>query len=161
MILAFEPPARLLNMNDRAHRLEAAKVVKAWRECVYFYACQAEPGPSKRRMEGRSRVRIALPVKGERRRDPHNYAPTQKALIDGLCDANVFVDDNAEWVTTPEVVLYQGTQVVVVIEPAESAPDLHISDKSACYNSGTNDNGPRDADTPGDLAAAPRRLRRG
>lgn len=36
------------------------------------------------------------------RADPANTAPTVKALIDGLVDAGVFVDDSHEWVIGPD-----------------------------------------------------------
>lgn len=38
-----------------------------------------------------------------RRRDPANWAPTAKAAVDGLVDAGVFDDDNAKYVTGPDM----------------------------------------------------------
>lgn len=118
MILAFAPPARLLSMNDRDHYRKHAELVKAWREATYFYACQSVPGPRNRRRYAKQVVRVALPVPDKRRRDPHNFFPTIKPIVDGLTDAGLWPDDTPEHVTTPEPVLYQGTEVVVVVEAA-------------------------------------------
>lgn len=38
-----------------------------------------------------------------RRRDPLNWAPTVKAIIDGLVDAKVFGDDNSKVITGPDL----------------------------------------------------------
>lgn len=38
-----------------------------------------------------------------RRRDPANWMPTAKAAVDGLVDAGVFTDDNAKFVTGPDL----------------------------------------------------------
>lgn len=86
LVIEFEPPARLLNMNDRMHYQARARAVKIWREAAFYAACQALPyGPSGRRLpDGRYRVAITLPVKGNRARDPHNAMPSCKAIIDGL-----------------------------------------------------------------------------
>ena len=34
--------------------------------------------------------------------DPNNAAPTTKALIDGLVEAGMFIDDSHEWVLGPD-----------------------------------------------------------
>jgi len=42
-------------------------------------------------------VRVTFGVRDPgRRRDPHNYMPTVKAIIDGLVDAGVWPDDTPE-----------------------------------------------------------------
>lgn len=65
-----------------------------------------------------SRVTVTLPVSGNRKRDPHNWTPTVKAIVDGLVDAGVWPDDNSDWVTTNEPVLdTTATQVAVRITP--------------------------------------------
>jgi crossover junction endodeoxyribonuclease RusA len=43
-------------------------------------------------------VRVTFPVHDARRRDPHNLAPTVKAIVDGLVDAGVWPDDTDTWV---------------------------------------------------------------
>jgi crossover junction endodeoxyribonuclease RusA len=36
------------------------------------------------------------------RYDTNNFAPTTKAIVDGLVDAGVLVDDSTEWVIGPD-----------------------------------------------------------
>jgi len=50
-------------------------------------------------------ITVVLPVKGHYRRDPHNYVPTVKAIIDGLIVGGVWPDDTATYVTVNEPVL--------------------------------------------------------
>lgn len=77
------------------------------------YARRAKLGP-----QPPSLVTVTLPVSGNRRRDPHNWTPTVKAIVDGLVDAGVWPDDNSDWVATVEPVLdATATQVVVAITP--------------------------------------------
>lgn len=38
-----------------------------------------------------------------RRRDPNNWAPTAKAIVDGLVDAGVVDDDSAQYVIGPDM----------------------------------------------------------
>lgn len=130
LVIEFEPPAKLLNMNDRMHHQARARTVKLWRTAAFYAACQRLPfGPSGRRLpEGRYRVTITLPVKGNLHRDPSNYHATAKAVIDSLVSsdrtqnpgANLFEDDSARFVTVAEPVLEIGGKLVrVSIEPCE------------------------------------------
>ena len=61
-------------------------------------------------------VEVSLPVRDNRRRDPHNYYPTVKAIVDGLVDAGLWPDDTPEFVRTVEPVLHRAADVVVRIE---------------------------------------------
>lgn len=116
MVLSFEPPARLLSMNDRDHHMRRSELVGLWRDAAYFYACQLRPGgPSARTLpEGRYRVESTLPVEGRRRRDPMNFVATVKAVVDGVTAAGVFPDDSEEFVTVAEPVLDVGGRLVTV-----------------------------------------------
>ena len=108
-LLTFVPPARMLNLNDGGHWAPRAARVKAWREATYWHAKAArilEQPPS--------HVQVTLPVVSNRRRDPNNWSPTVKAIVDGLVDAGVFVDDNSQWVTDQLPILDPGTKVVTV-----------------------------------------------
>lgn len=100
--LVFLPPARLMSMNDRDHWRAKAKMTKQWRAAANCAANSAHPGQSRL---GPSIVHIVFPVRDRRRRDPHNYYPTVKAIVDGLVDAGVWPDDTPEWVTTTEPTL--------------------------------------------------------
>lgn len=57
----------------------------------------------------------SVPV-GVRRRDPHNYFPTVKPVVDGLIDAGLWPDDTPEWVTTTEPTLRAyGSRAEIVV----------------------------------------------
>lgn len=112
MIVAFEPPTRLLSMNDRMHWRAKAQHNALWLQAASIAARQVlrdtpwEPRPSI--------VTVTLPVRDNRRRDPHNFFPTLKPIIDGLVLAGVWPDDNSAWVTTTEPMLHVGGREVVV-----------------------------------------------
>lgn len=106
--IRFPPPGPLLSLNDRQHWAAKARLVREWRTAA-FYAAVGE-----HRGLGPSIVAVTLPVKSNRRRDPHNLHPTVKAVIDGLVDAGCWPDDTPEWVTTTEPVLEVNGRLVVV-----------------------------------------------
>lgn len=131
LVIEFEPPAKLLNMNDRMHYQARARLVKQWRAMAFYAAVQALPGgPAKRRLpDGRYSVQVFLPVKGHRQRDPSNAMPTVKACIDGALGpdgvhgpgAGLLPDDSEAFVTVPEPVLVVGASVVrIEITPLSS-----------------------------------------
>jgi hypothetical protein len=116
--IEFLAPARLLNMNDKAHWSKRSPIVAEWRKAAWAHAVNAKLGQL-----GPSIVTVALPVKGNIRRDPHNFTPTLKAIIDGLVDAKLWPDDNSNWVSTEEPSLCVGARFVVVsIRPREPLP---------------------------------------
>lgn len=105
------PEPRPPGMNDRDHWSVARSRKLLWQQASYYAAVQA-----KLRDLPRCRVTITLPVKNNRRRDPHNFAPAMKHLIDGLVHAQVWPDDTPEWVVTDEPVLQVGgTEVVITL----------------------------------------------
>jgi len=66
-------------------------------------------------------ITVVLPVRGNLRRDPHNYLPTVKAVIDGMVAAGIWPDDTPEWVTVNEPILeVGGTSVRIIVEPREA-----------------------------------------
>lgn len=101
--LTFDAPAPLLNLNDRMSWRPRGVFVEAWRRAAWAAAVQIGQPAVRRRPA--SWVTVSLPVADRRRRDPHNFAPTMKAIIDGLVDAGVWPDDTPEYVTTTEPVL--------------------------------------------------------
>lgn len=124
IIISFSPPAKAINMNDGGHWSKRAEKVAEWRKAGWVYGRNARAGRL-----GPSIVTVHLPVVGDRRRDPHNYAPTMKAIIDGLVDARLWPDDNADWVTTTEPVLVASAKLVRVVirprTPTVAAPAAH------------------------------------
>ena len=115
VVISFEPPGRLMSLNDREHFRPKARRVAAWRATARDAALAAFPGrgPAGRR-QGPSIVVLELPVRDSRRRDPANYTPCTKAIVDGLVDAGLWPDDTPQWVTTIEPVLRPGATVVTV-----------------------------------------------
>lgn len=114
IVIRFPPPGPLMSLNDRQHWAVRARATKAWRTAAYFAAVQHGP---KDKPLSRSVITVALPVQARRRRDPHNYAPTLKACIDGMVDADLWPDDTPEYVATAEPVLHLGSEVIVTITP--------------------------------------------
>ena len=109
VLFCFHPPATAITLNQRHHWAAHARLVKEWRTAGMLYARKARIGP-----QPRSRIAVTLPVTGRRRRDPHNWTPTVKAIIDGLVDAGVWPDDNSDWVATTEPILDPDTTLVEV-----------------------------------------------
>jgi crossover junction endodeoxyribonuclease RusA len=99
MTVEIVPPAARMSMNDRHHWRTRHRLTRAWRSAGWAAALeQLGRGPAQRRRPP-CMVRVEFPVRDpRRRRDPHNTAPTVKAIIDGLVDAGVWPDDNDQWV---------------------------------------------------------------
>ncbi len=116
--IQFTQPARLVSMNDRDHWRAKAKLTKAWRAAALRAVDHLHPGASPSNLSGQrlgpSTVSIELPVRDRRRRDPHNYYPTVKAIVDGLVDAGVWPDDTPEWITTTEPTLTTSALTVTI-----------------------------------------------
>lgn len=94
-VITFARPGTYLNMNDRDHWRTHARRVKVWRTAARAAAAHI----------GRlcpSNVAVQLDVTDSRSRDPHNWYPTVKPIIDGLVDAGLWPDDNADLVSTTE-----------------------------------------------------------
>ena len=110
----FDAPDVLLNMNDRVHWRKRSAQVKNWRRA----ACDAVPANCLELPP--CIVRVTLPVRDTRRRDPMNFVATTKAIVDGMVDAGIWPDDDGTWVTNTEPKLdkrYPRRVVTVVLEP--------------------------------------------
>lgn len=105
----FDPPEKLLSLNDRLHWAKKNRISQAWRDAAGWAALAANPHPLRR-----CTVRVVLPVRTAHKRDPHNYVATVKPIIDGLVDAGWWPDDNSDWVTVLEPELCTGMKVVHV-----------------------------------------------
>ena len=110
VVFEFPPPAPLLSMNDRGHWRTRSTRTKEWRTMTAYAAL----GTRQRNLPP-GIVAVELPVRDNRRRDPHNYFATVKPIVDGLVDASFWPDDTPEWVTTVEPRLWRGTTVRVVV----------------------------------------------
>jgi crossover junction endodeoxyribonuclease RusA len=93
----LKPVGPFINSNSRMHRHQEAKMTKAWRVTA---ALRAHGIPQ---FEGQ--VRIVAHIFKPRdtfKFDPNNLADTTKAIVDGLVDAGLFVDDSREYVIGPD-----------------------------------------------------------
>lgn len=99
-ILDVPRPADWLNANRRQHWTAHATAVRAWREAA-GWAAKAAKLPAL----GPSRVVAELVMCPRRtaRIDPANWAPTAKAVVDGLVDAGIWPDDNHGWLEGPDM----------------------------------------------------------
>lgn len=114
------PAAGLLNLNQRTHWSTRSRSVKQWRHAAAFAALEQLGTTPAARACRPCFVAVQLPVTDSRKRDPHNYTPTIKAIVDGLVDAGAWPDDHAGWVTTIEPALY------VTSCPRWAAPDVLV-----------------------------------
>lgn len=93
-------PGPLLNMNDRGN-WNRIKGTIVWRDAAFWWAkqnrllCRKAIGPVEVWFEFGT-------DQPNRRRDPHNFYPTVKAILDGFTTACVWVDDDSEHVKTYE-----------------------------------------------------------
>lgn len=105
-LIEFDIPEKPLNMNDGDQGKQKRDYIRrkqVWKKAAYFATCAAFPseGPSGRKM-GPCDVYVSIPVAGDIRRDPHNWYPTIKAIVDMIVEAGVWPDDTPDWVTTHE-----------------------------------------------------------
>jgi hypothetical protein len=118
MWVSFDLPEKPLNMNNsdgRQARREYVARKLVWKEAAYFATCAAFPeqGPAGRRLPP-SDVRVMIPVSGKRVRDPSNWQPTVKVIVDAMVMAGCWEDDNPEFVTQHEAVLVEHTAAEMV-----------------------------------------------
>ena len=107
-----------MSMNDREHWRRKAERTKAWRTCAFVAARNAGV-----RNVGPSFVQVTFSVGRDVKRDPHNMAPTIKAIVDGLTDAGCWPDDDSSHVAIvdPLFVKRPGQSVEVQLTPWERA----------------------------------------
>lgn len=90
--LSFNKPP--ITANNRFHWAKKAKITKQIRHEALIRAKAARIKPSEH-----VHVKLMYRPADNRRRDPSNLMPTQKALVDGLVDAGVVPDDTPQYVT--------------------------------------------------------------
>jgi Holliday junction resolvase RusA-like endonuclease len=117
--VTFDDPAPRLNLNDRLHWAQRAKHVKAWRHTT----CDNTANAWRNFPPATVEVVFGVPNPGLRR-DPHNWMPTVKAIIDGLVDAGVWADDDSTHVTVLEPRFAKGKGVTVCITPRTKDDEL-------------------------------------
>jgi hypothetical protein len=96
-VLEVPAPCSLLNANHRRHFRVKARMVKAWRRAAAGEAGMLPPMPTP--------VHVTVIVHRHNRAsyDAGNYAPTAKAVLDGIVDAGVIPDDSNTYVVGPDL----------------------------------------------------------
>jgi hypothetical protein len=98
---AFEVPDKVWSTNqDRnLNPYARAERILAWKTATQLgWASYCNRRGTTRKLEP-SLVRVSIPFKQRRRRDPHNYCGTVvKAILDGLVLAGAWSDDTPEYV---------------------------------------------------------------
>ncbi|MFC7723443.1 RusA family crossover junction endodeoxyribonuclease [Nonomuraea recticatena] len=110
----------LLNSNDRMHWRKEAPLKKNLRQTACWLA-RAAKIPSMKRA---SIIAVYEPP-DRRRRDPANLYPSWKAVVDGIVDAGVLPDDNAEHLDGPDMRLgdiHPQGRLVMYIEDLTDVP---------------------------------------
>lgn len=92
------PENEWLTANQRMHRFERAKRVKALRYRAWILARQARM----EKMSGLVHCTAEIFFPYTKRFDPNNAADATKALIDGLRDAGVLEDDDHSHLVGPD-----------------------------------------------------------
>lgn len=107
--------ARPISMNDyrRKHWRDQADHEREWRNAGFLLAKEAK-------LPKLAQVRVeAIPFGNTGPQDPGNCYPSVKALLDGLVDAGVIVDDTGEYVTSVTMLPWRKIK-------APSGLELHI-----------------------------------
>lgn len=91
-------PAPWLNANGRQDLRRQTPDRRAWRDAGKVHAWRV-------RLPKLQRIHLltTLHFPDRRRRDPHNYYPTLKALVDGLVDYGLVPDDSHQYLIGPDV----------------------------------------------------------
>lgn len=106
IVLELGPiPAEPLSLNkaNKLHWAERRRLTDPWKHLAWATALQARLADALR--QAPCTVTVHIPFPTNHRRDPHNYVPVCKAVVDGLVKAGVWPDDNPAWVTVTEPVL--------------------------------------------------------
>ena len=91
-------PAPWLSANHRRDLRRQTPDRRAWRDAGLVHARRVHlPKLEKVHIVAELRFTTA------RRRDPHNYYPTLKALVDGLVDYGLIPDDSHEYLIGPDL----------------------------------------------------------
>jgi crossover junction endodeoxyribonuclease RusA len=131
VILIIPAPAPWLSANQRVDLRRQTPDRRAWRDAGHLYAKQAAL-PKLQRVH----IIATLRFRDARRRDPHNYYPTLKALVDGLVDYGLIPDDDDKHLIGPDIRLGQVMQAPGLGEVWLDITDLDANGvRTTCSNS--------------------------
>ncbi|MFF4409890.1 hypothetical protein [Streptomyces sp. NPDC001404] len=116
----------LMTSNERLHHYQRSDRTRALRHAARLATLQARIP----RLE-RAYIACYLRPVDRRRRDPGNWYPSAKALVDGLVDAGVLDDDNAARLIGPDMrlgtVIKPGPQLVLVVTDLTQMDPGHLT----------------------------------
>lgn len=121
--LEILPGAQLLNANRaRGHWAKRAPWIKYWRRMAW---AEASNRIIRREWPVLQRAHIVITITwpDNRRRDPANWAPTGKAIVDGLVTAGLLPDDDDKHVSGPDMRRGYGPHAIHIrIQPLDVEP---------------------------------------
>jgi len=92
------PHDKWLSSNQRLHWAPKKDRTKWIRARGFMVAIILNP----KQYAGPVQITAHIGYPSNAKADPNNAAPTTKALIDGLVEAGMFIDDSHEWVLGPD-----------------------------------------------------------
>lgn len=115
-------PTDYINLNDRTHHMVKYRLAEVWKQSVWAHANQ-RPKP-RIPDESMATVHVAFGVTNpSARRDPHNWMPTIKAMIDALTDMGFWKDDDFTHVTVLEPTFERATTANYTVTITWEEPD--------------------------------------
>ena len=93
------PDDQWLSSNQRLHWAPKGKRTKWLRDYAARRIWISKPSAP---YKNGARITAHIGYASNTKADPNNAAPTTKALIDGLVEAGMFIDDSHEWVLGPD-----------------------------------------------------------
>lgn len=98
--LTIPAPCDWLNANERLHWAEKARRTRIWRHTAHGAVLSQHKGA---RFDVPVRIVVTIHKPRAGRYDATNWAPTGKALIDGLVDSGLLEDDDNTRVVGPDM----------------------------------------------------------
>jgi Holliday junction resolvase RusA-like endonuclease len=92
----------LLTANCRLHWRRRNELTQYWRALVCIHTRNRLQDGLWRPLE-QAHITVTLTWPDRRRRDPANWAPTAKAIVDGLVDGGLLPDDDHRHLTGPDM----------------------------------------------------------
>ena len=113
----FSAPGKRLTMNERIHWAERSRRTADWRHAALLAGRALRlKNRIPRHWFPPCAIRVTFGVPDRRRRDPHNTAPTVKAIVDGLVDAGFWRDDTPDQVVLLDPVFERANPTLVKVE---------------------------------------------
>lgn len=121
--LTIPAPAPWLNANQRVDLRRQTPDRRAWRDAAHTWAIHDRLPKLQH-----ARIVATLHFRDGRRRDPHNFYPTIKAVVDGLVDYGLLPDDSHPHLIGPDLRMgdvvtnpVHGRLVLTILAPKETS----------------------------------------